>query len=352
MTAHVADWKKDAVKKYAKLISEAKVVGLLDMTSLPAAQLAKMRGSLRETVTIVMGRKRLFRLAFEQVKDKPGIEELKEKLAGMPALLFTSDNPFTLYKTLDKSKSSAPAKAGSVAPKDIVVQAGPTQFAPGPIISELGNVGLKAGIEDGKVAIKEDATVAKEGDVIDENLSSILLRLGIEPMEIGLNLTHVYADGTLFDKKVLAIDEQEYLDNISQASRWAFNLAFEAAYPTADNTELLIKKAFTDSKALALEQNIMADVVAEELLTKAERQMLSLKSTANITDEVPKEEAKEEDKKEEPKEEEKKEEPSEEKSEEQPKEEKKEESTAPLTQPEAGGADEPRETKHEEKENQ
>jgi large subunit ribosomal protein L10 len=42
-----------------------------------------------------------------------------------------------LYKILQKSKSSAPAKAGQTAPNDIYVKAGKTSFAPGPIIGEL-----------------------------------------------------------------------------------------------------------------------------------------------------------------------------------------------------------------------
>ena len=47
-----------------------------------------------------------------------------------------------------------------------MIPAGPTPFAPGPIIGELGMLKIKAGIEAGKVVIKEDAHVAKKGDVI------------------------------------------------------------------------------------------------------------------------------------------------------------------------------------------
>jgi len=280
--AFVAEWKKKAVDDYAKKISKAKVVGIVDLTSLPAAQFAGMRKSLRGKVDILMGRKRLFKLALDKVKDRPGIESLKEKLSGIPAFILTSENPFVLYKMLEKSKSNAFAKAGSVAPKDIIIKAGPTSFAPGPIIGELGTVGLKAGIENGKVAIKQDAVVAKEGSVINDKLASILMRLGITPMEIGLNLTYAYADGAIFDKKILAVDESKYIADIAQCARDAFNLAFSAAYVTADNRELLIQKAFTDAKSLAFAQNIMADAVKNGLIAKAENQMLSLKALANL----------------------------------------------------------------------
>jgi large subunit ribosomal protein L10 len=42
-------------------------------------------------------------------------------MEGQPALIFTDMNPFKLYKILEDSKTQAPAKAGNIAPSDIVV---------------------------------------------------------------------------------------------------------------------------------------------------------------------------------------------------------------------------------------
>lgn len=280
--AVVAEWKKKFVKNYSKLISDYPIIGVVDMQGLPAAQLQKMRSQLRGKVVLVMGKKSLFKLALSDSKNKEGVDKLSGYLRGMPALLFTKENPFLLYKILQKSKSNAPAKAGSVAPKDIVVTAGPTPFAPGPIIGELGQIGVKAGIEGGKVAIKEDSVVAKEGQVINAQLAGILTRLGIQPMEIGLNLVAAYEGGSIFDRKILAVDEQEYINNITGASRWAFNLAMDIAYPSTQTTELLLQKAFKDGKALAMEANVLNDATVSELLVKAERGANALKS--NVPD--------------------------------------------------------------------
>ncbi|HII72588.1 TPA: 50S ribosomal protein L10, partial [Candidatus Woesearchaeota archaeon] len=223
-------------------------------------------------------KRRLLKIALEQAsKDKPGVEKLVPYLKGMPALIFTKDNPFALSKTLKKNKSSAPIKAGQKAPNDIIVPAGPTGFAPGPVIGQLGSVGIAAGIDAGKVVIKKDSKVAKEGDVIKEELAALLTRLGIEPMEIGLDLTAVYENGELFEKKVLMIDEQEYLNNITNAHRWAFNLAMEAGILTPETTELMVQKAFREAKALAVEAVIYADAAIEAILAKANAQCLGLK---------------------------------------------------------------------------
>lgn len=283
--AVVAEYKKTVVKDFVKLAEDYPIIGAVNMEGLPTAQLQTMREQLRDTVVLRMTKRRLMKIIIDKVKDKkPGIDKLTEHLKGMPALLFTEENPFKLFKTIEKNKSSAPAKPGQVAPKDIVVKAGPTPFAPGPVIGELGSLGIKSGVESGKIAIKEDKVVAKEGDVISGKLASILSRLGVQPMEIGLDVVAVYEGGTIYTKSVLRIDEKEFMDKIMNSHRYAFNLAFEIAYPTKDNIELMLQKAFRDSKGLALEQNILADAIVEQLVEKAERQMLNLKSTANIPD--------------------------------------------------------------------
>lgn len=283
--AHVADYKKKVVQDLVKLFNEYPIVAAVNMENMPAPQLQRMRALLREKVVLIMTKRRLMLLAVENVKEKKkGIEQIVPHLKGMPAIIFTKENPFLLYKMISKNKSPAPAKAGQTAPKDIIVKAGPTTFAPGPIIGELGAAGIKTGVEGGKVAIKADSVVVREGQVIKPNVASILTRLGIEPMEIGLDITAVYEDGMIYTKNVLSVDEDELKAKICEAGQWAFNLAIEAGILNKDTTEFMIQKAFRDSKAVAIEANILADAVIGEILAKAEAQVNSIKEEANIPD--------------------------------------------------------------------
>jgi large subunit ribosomal protein L10 len=243
--------KHDAVQEVKDLISKYKVVAALNLENLPTRQLQLMRASLRDGVAIKVTKRRLFNLALEESKNsKEGVEKLIAELKGMPGLLFTNENPFSLYKKLEKSKSNAPAKAGQTAPKDIIVKAGSTNFAPGPIIGELGAVGIKAGIDAGKVIIKQDSVVVKEGQIIKANVASILTRLGVEPMEIGLNVVAVYENGLIYKKDVLAVDEKQFLDNITLASRYSINLAVEIGYASKDTIITLIQSAERNAQGL------------------------------------------------------------------------------------------------------
>lgn len=281
--AHVADYKREIVNNLVNLITEYPIIGVVNMENLPAPQLQNMRAQLRGKFLITMTKRRLIKLAFEQTKpNKIGIEKLESCLGGMPALIFTKENPFKLSRTLQKSKSPSPAKAGQTAPRDIVVNKGATSFAPGPIIGELAIAGIKAGVEAGKVAIKEDTLVVKSGEKIKPKVAEILTRLGIHPMEVGLDLVAVLENGVLYGRDVLSIDESEYKKRLSNASRWAFSLANYISYPTKETIRLLIGNAYNDAKSLGVAQNIFDKEIINILLGKAEQQMESLKLAANI----------------------------------------------------------------------
>lgn len=282
--AHVSDKKKKIVDDFVKLFKEYDIVAAVNMENLPAPQLQTMRELLRDKVILRMTKRRLIKIAIEKVKDKKkDIEKLLEHIkTGMPALLFTKENPFTLYKTIEKNKSPAPAKAGQVAPKDIVINAGPTPFMPGPVIGELGAIGVKTGVENGKVAVKSDTVVCKAGEEIKPNVAAMLTRLDINPMEIGLDIPAIYEDGVIYTRDILAIDETKYINDITDAARWAFNLSIEAGYPTSDNMAVLVTKAYNDSRSLALETGFLADGVVEQVLARAHNQMLSIKNLAKL----------------------------------------------------------------------
>ena len=275
----VAEWKKKKVAEAVKLINEYPIVAVANLSKIPAAQLQKIMAGLRGKVRMFMAKKRLIKIALAEVeKDKKGIKELSARLEGIPALLMTKENPFILYKTLQKSKSKGAAKIGDIAPSDITIPAGPTQFTPGPVISELGSIGLKTGVENGKIVIKADKVVAKKGDKIDAKIANVLSKFNIEPMEIGLNIVCAYENGVVFNSEALGIDEIKFIADIEQQARICFSMCLELGILNKQTAEHLLAKAFKDSKAIALEANIMADAVVDELLAKAEKQAASVKS--------------------------------------------------------------------------
>ena len=288
--AHVSESKKQVVDEFTKLMDEYPVVGVVNMADLPTRTVQEMREKLRKNGTVLrMTKKRLMKVAFAKAK-KENVSDLMLHFKGMPALIFTKENPFKLYGLLEKNKSNAPAKAGSEAPKDIVVKAGPTTFSPGPIIGQLGKFGIKSGVEGGKLAIKEDAVVAKKGDIINAELAGILIRLGVEPMEIGLDLTAAYEDGQIYTSDILFIDTDAYMNKFVSAHNEAFNLAVEVVYPVEDVLNVLVPKLAGQARALSLETGFMTTDTSSDILSKAFLEMLSLSN--NLSDDAKSDELK------------------------------------------------------------
>ena len=140
----------------------------------------------------------------------------------------------------------------------------------------------KSGVEGGKIAIKEDTIVVRAGEKINPKIAEILTRLGVQPMEVGLDLVAVYENGIIYGRDILSVDEKEYMSRLNNAARWAFNLAVEASYPTKLTMQALIGKAHKDARNLGTERNILEKGIIESLLGKAQAQMQSVLSTANI----------------------------------------------------------------------
>ncbi|MFH1424677.1 MAG: 50S ribosomal protein L10 [archaeon] len=312
----VPEWKIKAVSDLANLIKEYPVVCAINLQGLPAKQLVKIKQSFGEDATVKMAKKSILIRALANVK----MDELTDYFKDQPALLLSKVGPFKLSRKIQDSKVSAAAKAGDIAPKDIIIPAGETSFAPGPIVSELNKAGIAASIEGGKVVIKKESVIAKKGAKITKLQANTMTKMQIEPMEIGLDLVAAYEDGRIYNSDVLAINTEQVLGNMQLAKISAFNLAFYITYPTKDNIEMFIAKAFREAKSLATEANFMCPATAKDLLAKANAQANNLKAKLPDVPAAPAEEKKEETA-EEPKTEEVKEEAKPE--EEKPAEEKK-----------------------------
>lgn len=279
---HIPKWKKDEIEDIKKLITTHSSMGIIGVHGIPSNQLQLMRKSLRGIGNLKMCRNSLIDRALDE--SAPDVKLMNKYVEDQTALLFTNENPFKLFKILEKGKTSAPIKAGAVSPKDIVIEKGPTSFPPGPIVGELTGAGIPAGIEGGKVVIRQTKTVAKKGDVVDAKLASILSRLEIHPMELGLNLRAVFEKGMIYESKILSVDETTYTNNLTLAVQHAFNLSVNSAYPAKATINTLLTKAASQSRNLAINAEIIIPEIIDVLLGKANAQMMSVARLAMAKD--------------------------------------------------------------------
>ena len=237
------------VDELEKLLTTYKTIGILDLHKLPNKQLQEIKKSIRDIAVLKVVKKSTLLHALRKVNNEK-IRELEKLIPLQPGLVFSNTGAFKFYAKVDKLKSAAYAKESDVVQEDILISAGPTSLLPGPVISEFGKVGLVAGVEDGKVAVKKDKIVAKNGDVVTKELASVLRKLRIQPIRIGLNVVVMYDDGMIYKKGVLSLAGDGYLNKIKEAFQQALNLSVNIIYPTKETIGYIFAKAYQQAKAI------------------------------------------------------------------------------------------------------
>jgi len=311
--------KKRELEELVNLIKSKKYVIFADLESMPTKQLQLIKKELRSESIFKVSKKRLILMALEKV----GLEKEKVEpyLKNGVLIILTDTNPFKISIKIDKLRIPAPAKAGQPSPKEIVVPEGDTGIRPGPMVSVFGKLKIPYEVRKGTIYIKSDTVVAKKGDIISQELASLLQQLGIQPFEIVLNLILAWDGKTIIPKDVLHVDLESLKSDLITAEKEAIGLATEAAYldvPEALNSilitaekeaigliqesgltldketaELTLQKAYAEEEAVS---SSLGDK-AKELGIEVTRPTVQQK-TQEVKEEKKKEEKKEEEKKE------------------------------------------------------
>ena len=277
--AHVAEWKKEEVQELKAIINQYDVIGIVDLMNIPAKQLQEMRKALKGKAVIRMSKMNLIDLALADCNDdKNNLVDLSNHMEGQVALIATEMNPFKLYKILEDSKTSAPAKPGSIASDDIIVPEGDTGFEPGPFLGELQQVGIPAKIDKGKICVQKETVVVKAGEEVSKQVAATLSRMEINPMEVGIDLKAVYEEEAIYTSDILAIDEEQTLADVQNAFRNAFNLSVNAAIPTDETISTIITLAYTRAINVGVAGAIMTSETAEPIIGLAQAKMLAIAS--------------------------------------------------------------------------
>ncbi|MCI4365088.1 MAG: 50S ribosomal protein L10 [Thermoplasmata archaeon] len=273
------------VEALSKTILSHPMTALVGVRGVPASALQTMRRNLRErNQPIAVSTNSAIRHALDlAVKERPALAPLLEQVEDQTAVLAAEGNPFALYQQFVRTRSPTPARGGELAPADIVVPGGTTSFKPGPIVGELQHAGFPAAIEKGKVVLKKDTTIVKAGGVISREVATLLTRLDIFPLEVGLQLRAVVEGGTFYPPSVLAVDLDAQRTQVATAARLALVLALEIGYATPATAPLLLTRAHRAALAVAIAAGYATPETIEPLFAQAVREAAAVARASHIT---------------------------------------------------------------------
>jgi large subunit ribosomal protein L10 len=257
------------VERIAKLTKDYPVLAVTKLSKVRSAQLMAVRKVLRGQAEIVVVKNKLAVLGLKR-SGITNADELLKNLHGQNALIFSKVDPFKLFLLLEKNRVNLAARAGDLAPTDIIVPAGNTGQQAGPVLSEFREAGIQTKIEAGSVQVVKDAVVATAGSPISPKLASLLSRLGIKPIRAGLAIALAYENGLIYGAEAVAIDLEKYRESLLQGFSSSKALAVYIGYVTKESGPEIIAVAYCEALAVAVEAGEVTAESAPVILGKAE----------------------------------------------------------------------------------
>lgn len=240
--------KLKSVAELENLIKKNKTFMICSIKGLPGKQYQAIKKKIRDYAKVKVIKKSLVLRAI----DSSGIEikKLKEHVVEDSALLFSDIDAFELSGILSQNKTPVNARVGQIANENIEIEPGPTDLVPGPVISELGALGLKIAIEDGKINIREKKVIVKKGEKINESAAGLMSKLDIKPFSIGFEPSAAYDNQ---EKKVytgIKIDKEKTLEELKSSYSRALGFAVNIAYICNETLKFILGKAARNEKAI------------------------------------------------------------------------------------------------------
>lgn len=239
--------KVELARRIGEELKKYKTLVFFDLYKVTTREFKEIRKKIEERGKVIVLKKStlFYSLKNAGIKDD-FLKELDLKQFG---IILSNEEPFSLFKFISSVCSERYPKEGDIVEKDVWVYAGPTQIKAGPSISEFARLKIPAGVEGGFIAVKKDTQVLKSGDKISKELASLLRKLKIKPINVRLNVISILHENKLYKKDILNL-VFEYPEIIKRAYQNALNLSVNINYPTKENINILISKAYLNAMAI------------------------------------------------------------------------------------------------------
>jgi len=191
----------------------------------------------------------------EQGTKNPELAGILPHLKGNIGLVFTNGELADVRTKLTGLKIRAGAKAGALAPIDVVVSAGNTKLEPTKT-SFFQALSISTRISKGTIEIPTDIKVLTAGQRVTLSQAALLQMLGVKPFEFGLKVIAVYDNGAVSlvgDIESESSEELGVMRAISRAIASVAALSLEIGYPTAASVPFSISTGYRNLLALATE---------------------------------------------------------------------------------------------------
>jgi len=249
-------WKANYFEKLEKQIRNHSKFLLVNADNVASLQFAQIRRSVRGQAEIVMGKNTMMKKVIRGlVEEFPDYEKVLPALVENVGFVFTNGDLKEIRDLLLSNKVAAPARAGAIAPVDVIVPCQNTGLGPEKT-SFFQALSIQTKIARGTIEIVSDVHLLKPGDKVGMSEATLLNMLKISPFSYGLKCVQCFEEGSLFDPSILDVTEEDIRAKFMAGVNNVAAVSLNIGYPTAVSAPHSIANGLKNLLAVAAATDI------------------------------------------------------------------------------------------------
>lgn len=248
------DKKKEYFIKMKTMLDTYTKMFVVNVDNVGSKQMNDTRRAMRGKAEILMGKNTLMRkILADYMEENPTSHwgKMEPLMALNVGFVFTNTDLVPIRDLILANRMPAPAKVNSIAPVDVVIQAGPTGCDPGQT-AFFQVLQIPTKIVKGQIEITSPVSIIKTGDKVGSSEAAILTKLNMKPFSYGLKINTVMDNGSIFSVDVLSIDEAFLASKFSWACSRLAAISLQIGYPTQASVAHTITNAFKSLVAVTI----------------------------------------------------------------------------------------------------
>ncbi|CAN7937911.1 unnamed protein product [Ixodes hexagonus] len=249
-------WKSNYFLRLVQLLDEYPKCFIVGVDNVGSKQMQTIRVSLRKHAILLMGKNTMIRKAIRgHLDNNPALERLLPHIKGNVGFVFTKDDLGEVREKIIENKVKAPARAGALAPLDVMIAAQNTGLGPEKT-SFFQALQIPTKISKGTIEILNEIHLIKKDDRVGASEATLLNMLNISPFSYGLKILQVYDSGTVFSPEILDITPEDLRSAFVEGVRNVASVSLAIGYPTVASAPHSIVNGLKNLIAIALETDI------------------------------------------------------------------------------------------------
>lgn len=249
-------WKSSYFVKLTQLLDEYPKCFIVGVDNVGSKQMQQIRQSLRNDAILLMGKNTMIRKAIRShLENNPALEKILPHIKSNIGFVFTNLELVDVRDKILENKVKAPARAGALAPCDVMIPAQNTGLGPEKT-SFFQALSIPTKISKGTIEILNEIHLIKKEDRVGASEATLLNMLNVSPFTYGLVIRQVYDSGTVFDPEILDITPEDLRSKFLAGVRNVAAVSLAIGYPTLASVPHSIVNGLKNLIAIAVETDI------------------------------------------------------------------------------------------------